>query len=746
LYAAYPFADEARLILNNSTRHQVTIEGKLYSSSGRAAILEDIVLPPHQQMAFDLGQKIAQEGPEFKTGGLELEFQSADPGIAGQLILRNHLSQQSIDIPLKSAANLRSSKLEGLWWLPARDSQIGLVIYNPSTTQTSGLVTISRGDGTVVRSIPVVLGPHHSVALDLHELHREAVGEAGGISIQHNGARGGWIAAGYLWVPSAQFSTSLSFVNPETLYGSNIYGAGIQLGTTPLAEERFSGKLIVRNLANQAVPVTPSLQCGETRTALSDFVLQAGQSRRIEVPANAITCESGAAGIEVASPVKGSLLGRWLSVGKSSGLVVETAMHSVSPRANLSGSDPWWIDAETASILYVQNVGNQEAGVVPVIHYTQHGEHGGPMAHSDERYVVGLKRVRPGETVAIDIRALRDNQTPDVEGRVLPRDLRFGQIHWLRRHGPALVANVLTVGAAKRTASTFSFFCCYCSPRSATVSLNPASVSAQVGDEQDETLWETIVDCHDMPTSYPVPASEASWSSSNYSVASVDSLGRVYCGYPGTATVTATKLVELLSPDYSIGPGDSCYLDDSCYGEPVCQSALEYRYAAAYFDVSPPPACAIPTNFRTNSVTHQTDGGLRFVYEWSSTTGNNNDLSQCRTGETVFYPGYPTTPYIWPLPMEQETVNPTQVWAFGNNATMIDVNAPPSGYRLPYSASSFEATHRLWWSCPCHNNGAVQYFVPDIIIRRRIFKDSENKWKYEIQKSDETNTRVLPNQ
>jgi hypothetical protein len=31
LYAAYPYADEARLVLTNSTMHSVTLKGKLYS-------------------------------------------------------------------------------------------------------------------------------------------------------------------------------------------------------------------------------------------------------------------------------------------------------------------------------------------------------------------------------------------------------------------------------------------------------------------------------------------------------------------------------------------------------------------------------------------------------------------------------------------------------------------------------------------------------------------------------------------
>lgn len=233
---------------------------------------------------------------------------------------------------------------------------------------------------------------------------------------------------------------------------------------------------------------------------------------------------------------------------------------------------------------------------MPVIHYLQHSAHSEHGEHGDERYVVGLRYVRPGETVAIDIRALRDSRTPDVEGRVLPPDIQSGQIHWLRRHGPALVANLLTVNAAKRTASTFSFFCCYCSPRAVQLELDPGSKNAQVGEVIGEQLWEKLIDCHNMVTSYPVPSGEAvSWESSNYAVAYVSSSSshaQVYCGpATGAATIRARKGIVWYNeaPFY---PPPNCYSDDpTCIppNPPECQSNEDYGYAEANFNVSAPP-------------------------------------------------------------------------------------------------------------------------------------------------------------
>jgi hypothetical protein len=123
-------------------------------------------------------------------------------------------------------------------------------------------------------------------------------------------------------------------------------------------------------------------------------------------------------------------------------------------------------------------------------------------------------------------------------------------------------------------------------------------------------------------------------------------------------------------------------------------------------------------------------------------------------GETVFHPG--TDPnYVWPPPMVnvRQTPNPTPLYVKGNNtgpnsttAGFGDYNKPPDSYSMPYSANGFQATQLLQWECPNLNGGNYTLLVSSIPINRRVFLDTDNKWKYEITKSGYVNTVVLPNQ
>jgi hypothetical protein len=159
----------------------------------------------------------------------------------------------------------------------------------------------------------------------------------------------------------------------------------------------------------------------------------------------------------------------------------------------------------------------------------------------------------------------------------------------------------------------------------------------------------------------------------------------------------------------------------------------------------PPAACAVPINFRQIRAVPLNNGALYFEYQWDSTSGSLSDLSLCHVGETVFYPNYPETPYIWPLPMVQSTPNPTII-RVPANGILTDTNSPPNNYQMPYFPASFQATQRFWWSCPCYQGGNVQHFAPELTITRQIFKDADSKWKYRILKSGKTNVLILPGQ
>lgn len=96
--------------------------------------------------------------------------------------------------------------------------------------------------------------------------------------------------------------------------------------------------------------------------------------------------------------------------------------------------------------------------------------------------------------------------------------------------------------------------------------------------------------------------------------------------------------------------------------------------------------------------------------------------------------------------MVASTENPTTISGSATNHVLNDQNYPPDSYQQPYAAASFQATQRFWWTCSNYQNGAQQQFVPDITITRKVFKDTDGYWKYQISKSGYTNTVKLPGQ
>lgn len=160
------------------------------------------------------------------------------------------------------------------------------------------------------------------------------------------------------------------------------------------------------------------------------------------------------------------------------------------------------------------------------------------------------------------------------------------------------------------------------------------------------------------------------------------------------------------------------------------------------------PATATPVNFRIYSESPLNNGSLFFTYKWSSSTGNQADLSACTVGESVYYPNYPSPSYIWPLPMVSSppTPNPTVISGPGTYQGSTDTNKPPDSYQTPYGPANFATTQRFWWSCTNYSSGATQTLSPDVTIARKVFKDTDGFWKYQISKSGYTNTVKLPNQ
>jgi hypothetical protein len=158
--------------------------------------------------------------------------------------------------------------------------------------------------------------------------------------------------------------------------------------------------------------------------------------------------------------------------------------------------------------------------------------------------------------------------------------------------------------------------------------------------------------------------------------------------------------------------------------------------------------CAVPTNFQPYGPANgscQANGDLIFYYTYSSSTGNQADISGCGIFESVTYAPFPPPSPPWP-PGGAGYVNPTTNLFPASGEGALDNNYPPSGnFVTPYSASAFAGLQ--WWgyTCSCAGNAPVVFpGYSGIAVSRTVF--NPGPWVYVVSKSGGSCGINLPTQ
>lgn len=148
----------------------------------------------------------------------------------------------------------------------------------------------------------------------------------------------------------------------------------------------------------------------------------------------------------------------------------------------------------------------------------------------------------------------------------------------------------------------------------------------------------------------------------------------------------------------------------------------------------PPPQCATVTNFHQVGSCTSSGGVLGFVYAWSSTSGNNQDIAPCTLGEIVSYPGT-ADPYIFPSPPYNQSIpNPFIKGGSPAGGGMTDTHRLP-GFQKPYAAASaITAVQYYRYKCPCSGGTYTNLMGPNNIVRT-VTQNSNGSFKYTITKS-----------
>ncbi len=536
------------LMLNNATRAGFDVRPTLYSLDGNAAALSPIHLAGHETKTIDLAGWVAQLGGEYVTGSLRLDYESVGLGLGAMVMMVNEPGSLEVDVLARSQQMFKSTNLEGVWWATDPQTRVQFAVQNTTEMQVTGTLWLTGTQGQQINSVPLSLGAHETRVFNLRELVDPAHASVGGISIRHGAQPGALMAHGFALRPQTGFSANLPFQDPATFGDSKLEGAGVFVGhegTAPGAPP-FSGHLLIRNTSSNPLTASPVLQRGQFQQALAPVQLQPGETREILIPADFLADRPGATGIEIRhTGPPGGLIGYWFSVDPSANLVVETPLRGHAPNLPGSGNNPWSLEGDLSSVLYVKNTGETRAFSVLEIWHAQ-GE-----------YMIGLKQIPAGETLALDLRRLRDDHIPDVNGRTLPPDLLAGQILWNWRAGPPLIGRVNTMSVSKGIASNMSCSGCCCTPASIQITLQPAAVAGPVGGSAQETATETDTGTCGSPQTFPINPAFLDWNSSNASVASV-SAGSISCLSPGNTTVTGSRSDFLLRPIHDVTEECAC--------------------------------------------------------------------------------------------------------------------------------------------------------------------------------------------
>jgi hypothetical protein len=532
-------------------------------------------IQPRQKLAIDLASIITQLGGDptgaFAQGSVAIYYVGTIMPIVGQITVANpqlSLVHESVMVEHDPGRSDIPAVLNGLWWGLGGGRAATVMVTNTSaSTQTAQVYLDFQGQRHTLQN-PLSFASYETKVLDIGQLLGSlgvspAQAPQGGITIVPSGATPTLVASGRITDPASGYSSTMDFPAPDLEYASALHATGIPIGT-PSSDSPFAGAgtftphVVVRNLVGSPQTVTVTLEYPQPASGsapasapLDPVAAQDGTQSppMVQSPLAPVTVAAyGTQDISLAALVNqfpaalpfasvriqysgapGSLQAQVSSVESAGDLVVDSHVQNEGNGWAGSGANPWHLDSDTESILFLTNESSKPARIGFQI-----------TASGSAPYFLTKLRLNPHETRAIDIRKLRDAQQPDFKNNKIPANATDGSVIWVRIDNLPVMGRLMQIHRQAGMASNYD--CCICAcglsyePYLDYISASSSDVA--VNGTASWTFYAGYEDCNGIHH-YFNATSEAGWSPGNTNIATVNSSGTVTGKSAGSTSITA---------------------------------------------------------------------------------------------------------------------------------------------------------------------------------------------------------------
>lgn len=189
------------LMLNNKGPQPLEVSPTLYNLSGEHLEIPPVTLAANSHAVVDLREWAALGGELFREGSLQIFYRGNDLRLGAQVKMMNEAQSLMFDEQLvEQAMMFKSSRLEGVWWLPSPECQVEMCFSN--TTDLPLTITVLVQDTETEQKVPttLTLQPHETRTTSLQDLLPGKAAlplpSVGSISITHQGQPGSVAGAG----------------------------------------------------------------------------------------------------------------------------------------------------------------------------------------------------------------------------------------------------------------------------------------------------------------------------------------------------------------------------------------------------------------------------------------------------------------------------------------------------------------------------------------------------------------------